>query len=78
MKTLEKVYLIELQEAHGYHCGHLNPPPVAVDDVVIAHAKDQPRGFWKLGHVKDVLVGRDGVIRGLQLVWQARGAKQPC
>ena len=57
-------YLLELREAHRYHRGHACASPVAVDDVVVVHSSDQPRGFWKLGRVKNVIVGRDGAIRG--------------
>ena len=28
---------------------------------------DKPRGFWKLGRVKEIIVGRDGHIRGAVL-----------
>ena len=27
---------------------------MSVGDVVIVHSADQPRGFWRLGHVKEV------------------------
>ena len=60
-KHWRREYLLELREAHRYHRGRTDPVPVAVDDVVIIHDKDQPRGFWKLGRV---LVGRDGAARG--------------
>ena len=57
-------YLLELRESRRYHRGHVNPSQVSVGDVVIVHSADQPRGFWKLGLVNEVLVGRDGKIRG--------------
>ena len=57
-------YLLELREAHRHQRGHLSPSPIAVDDVVVVHSADQPRGFWKLGCIKEILAGRDGKIRG--------------
>ena len=51
------------------------PTSVAVDDVVVIHAKDQPRVFWKLGCAKDVLVGRDGQIRGATVQVSGKGCQ---
>lgn len=59
-----KEYLLELRETHRHHHGCSDPSPVLVGDVVIVHATDQPRGFWKLGQVEEVLTGRDGKTRG--------------
>lgn len=59
-----KEYLLELREAHRYHRGSTNPTQVSVGDVVVVHSADQPRAFWKLGQIKEVLPGRDGEIRG--------------
>ena len=40
----------------------LQPSQLSVD---IVHSTDQPLGFWKLGGVKELLVGQDGeVCRG--------------
>ena len=59
-----KEYLLELRESHRYHCGHVNPSQVSVDDVVLVHSTEQPRAFRKLGRVNEVLVGKDGETRG--------------
>ena len=40
--------------------------PPAVGDIVLIH-DDKPRGFWKLGRVEEIIVGRDGHIRGAVL-----------
>ena len=32
-------------------------------DVVIVHDEGLPRSFWKLGHIQDLIVGKDGKIR---------------
>jgi len=74
--TTSCTYLLELRESHRYHCGHTNPARVSVDDVVIVHSTDKPRGFWKLGQVKETLVGQDGEIRGAVVQVAGRG-RQP-
>ena len=61
-----KEYLLELRESHRYHRGHAKPSQVSVDDVVVISSK-QPRAFWKLGRVEEVLVGKDGETRGAVL-----------
>ena len=33
----------------------------------MVHNDNKPRGFWKLGKVEDLVVGRDGQIRGAEL-----------
>ena len=57
-------YLIELRESHRYNCGKAEDSQVAIGDVVIIHDKDQPRGFWRLGQVQELIRGRDGRVRG--------------
>ena len=49
--------------------------PVAVDDVVVVHTKDQPRAFWKLGRIEEVLVGRDGEVRGAKVRVAGQGRR---
>ena len=46
---------------------------MSVDDVVIVHSTDQPRGFWKLGQIKEAPVGLDGEIRGAVVQVAGRG-----
>ena len=53
--------------------GHTCPSPIAVDDIVIVHSADNPRSFWKLGRVKELLTGRDGKIRGAVLRVAGKG-----
>ena len=57
-------YLLELREAHRQHQGHTNPTPVSVDDIVVVHAENQPRGFWRLGKITELVKGCDGNVRG--------------
>lgn len=44
--------------------GHSDPSDVAVNDIVIVHPEKQPRGFWKLSLVNELVTGRDGKVRG--------------
>ena len=37
---------------------------VSVGDVIVVHEEFLPRGFWKLGLVKELFRGQDGVTRG--------------
>jgi len=58
-------YLAELRESHrGYSQRCSGVPTISVGDVVIVHEESLPRGFWKLGLVKELFKGRDGVTRG--------------
>ena len=68
-----KEYLVELREAHRQHNGHTDQHKIAVDDVVIVHSKDDPRGFWKLGHVKQLTIGRDDKVRGAVVKVSGKG-----
>ena len=70
-----KEYLLELREAHCYHHGNANPSKVSVDDVVLIHSSEQPRTFWRLGRVKELLVGKDGEVRGAVL--RVSGGRKP-
>ena len=37
---------------------------VSVGNVVVVHDESLPRGFWKLGCIQNVMMGRDGKTRG--------------
>ena len=64
---------MELREAHRQHNGHTDQHKIAVDDVVIVHSKDEPRGFWKLGRVKQLTIGRDDKVRGAVVKVSGKG-----
>ena len=64
---------MELREAHRQHNGHADQHKIAVDDVVIVHSKDEPRGFWKLGRVKQLTIGRDDKVRGAVVKVSGKG-----
>ena len=57
-------YLVELREAHRFNNGASTGIPIAVNDLVIVHNENQPRGFWKIAKVEGTIVGRDGKVRG--------------
>ena len=60
-------YLFELRESHRTSQGKSGGSPIAQGDIVLVHDKHQPRGFWKLAHVKEIIVGKDGRVRGAVL-----------
>ena len=64
---------MELREAHRQHNGHADQHKIAVDDVVIVHSKDEPRGFWKLGRVKQLTIGRDDKVQGAVVKVSGKG-----
>ena len=58
-------YLAELRETHRLnHRNSASRPSISKRDIVVIHNEDTPRGFWKVGHVEEVFVGRDDHIRG--------------
>ena len=58
-------YLAELRESHKHLLGKSRGnPQISVGDMVIVHDDSLPRSFWKLGRVRDLIVGRDGRTRG--------------
>ena len=50
--------------------------PVRVGDVVLVHDDSSPRGFWKLGRIRSLVVGRDGRTRGAVLRVVATGLRE--
>ena len=68
-----KEYLIELRESHRRYRGNADGKQVSVGDVVVVHDDGQPRGFWRLGRVEELLIGRDGRVRGAVLRVATKG-----
>ena len=55
---------MELRESHRYLLGKsTGKPQVAIGDIVLVHDEALPRGFWKLGRIQSVIVGRDRKAR---------------
>ena len=70
-----KEYVLELRESQCYHHGRTNPSPVSLNDVVVVRSAEQPRAFWKLGRIQEILVGRDSETRGAVLKTVGRGGR---
>ena len=64
-----KEYLLELREAHRQRRQRADAPTADVKpgDIVLIHDQEHPRGFWKMGQVESLIVGRDGRVRGASL-----------
>ena len=64
-KRWRNEYLAELRESHRQLLKKAQGnPQVSVGDVVIVHEESLPRGFWKLGRIQRLIVGRYGQTRG--------------
>ena len=59
-------YLRSLRERHRAQTGPQRDLP-SVGDVVIVKSEDKNRGKWPLGIVEELIVGKDGVVRGARL-----------
>ena len=57
-------YLLGLRESHRHSQKRKGSNTVSVGDVVIIHDPDQPRGFWRLGVVEQLVPSTDGQVRG--------------
>ena len=55
---------MELCESHRRSAKSTNPTPIAVGDMVVVHDEEQPRGFWRLARVENLITGADGLVRG--------------
>ena len=64
-KRWRNEYLAELRESHRHLLKKSHGKTrVSVGDVVIVHEEGLPRGFWKLGRIQALILGRDGKPRG--------------
>ena len=63
-KRWKDEYLLELRNSHCCHGGKLDVVPPAVDDIVLVHDDDKPRGLWKLARVVKLITGKDNHTRG--------------
>lgn len=64
-KRWRSEYLNELRECHRYSAKkNTHRFNVSVGDVVIVHDDALPRGLWKLGRIREVYHGSDGLPRG--------------
>ena len=57
-----KEYVTDLREFHKLK-GAI-PAQISSGDVVLIFEENAKRGFWKTGIVQEIIVGKDGVVRG--------------
>ena len=70
-------YLAELREAYRQYNGRCSgQPSISEGDVVVVHDDSLPRGFWKLGLVKELFKGPDGVARAALVRLTTKDGKQ--
>ena len=48
-------------------CGGEQTPHPSVGEVVIIQDESRDRNTWKLGIIEELIVGRDGIVRGAKL-----------
>ena len=68
-------YLLELRTAHRDTRSKSPGPSISVGDVVVVHEDNLPRGLWKLGLAKELIVGNDGYTRGAAVTTQSKRGK---
>ena len=59
-----KAYLPELQRRQKWV---KDEPNLNVGDLVLLFDENSPRGSWPLGLVKEISVGRDGLVRSVRV-----------
>ena len=62
-----------LRNSHRHTSNKHPADPVAIGDVVVVQESDQPRGFWKLAKVENLITGSDGLVRGVRIRTQTAG-----
>ena len=68
-----KEYLLELRNSHTLTERDRRSREVSVGDVAIVFDDNQSRGFWRLGLVMELIVGRDGHVRGAKVKVSSEG-----
>ena len=61
-----KEYLANLREFHRCKSGK-QERKVEIGDVVVVYEEEKKRGDWKMGVVKSLVTGKDGVVRGAEV-----------
>ena len=58
-------YLVELWETHRLsYRSCASCPYISVEDFVVVHDENIPRGYWKFGRIEKVFICRDSEVRG--------------
>ena len=65
-------YLIELREAHRFGSTGTSGTQVALNELVMLHEEELPRGFRRLAKIEDLIIGRDSQARGAKLKVSSR------
>lgn len=68
----KKEYLLELRDSHRYAASKGSTDQIAVGDMVVVHETGQPRGYWKLARVENLIVGADGRVWGARVRTQTK------
>ena len=66
-KRWEREYLLELRNSHLSNGNSDSDRKISEGDVVVVHDENKKRGFWRLGLVEELIVGRDGHVRGAKI-----------
>ena len=56
--------MIELRNAHCHQSQSDASTAISIEDIVIVHEENQPRGKWRVGKILDLIAGADSCIRG--------------
>ena len=71
-KRWYKEYLVDLREHHKLHKPK-DGERIEIGDVVLVEEENAKRNSWKLGRVNEVIKGRDGIIRGAEVITSKKG-----
>ena len=56
----KKDYLLELRNSHRHTPNKHPADPINIGDIVIVQETDQPRGFWRLAKIEDLITDSGG------------------
>ena len=58
-------YIRSLRERHFYGTGKASN--AAIGEIMLIKADDKDRGHWKMGVVQKLVIGKDGIFKGVKL-----------
>ena len=74
-KRWKREYVHSLMETHRVNNKETEPPEVG--DIVLVVGEEKNRGEWKKGRVVRVVKGKDGVVRGVELLHKGHTIERP-